>query len=325
MKLILKYDNYLTLGKKYYILFSYQTGKEVIDTYKFVREEIIPKYSCEIDFEEEKNEYMYPFMIDRNGNCLYGPNQLNTQMYGGINIPENYLKEVLNAFMARFNAKLQVGTEIYPNLLLEREMPNIKKALRPELNNYYHARNIRQLKEILPDYGIMDKMELDAEILGREKELEEFLEEMPKVMQNMKTFLQIRKNLSEFETFQTKMDIQKLKTNFNECNREKNFIASMHNLLNESIIEEYQGMPPLEQDFVTSHFEILIKEVKEQIKIKEQEVESYQLFLKQKQLTTEIEEEEFYKKKITLRKLEIKHKTFEQYKEIFLNESKKKK
>lgn len=325
MRLILKYDNYLTLGKKYYLLFSYQTQKEIDDTYNFIREEIIPKYSCSIDFEEEKNEYMYPFMIDKNGNCLYGPNQINTKMYGGINIPENYLKELLNAFMARFNAKLQVGTEIYPNLLLEREIPDIKKKLRPELSNYYNARNIRQLKEILPEYGIMDKMELDAEILGREKELEEYLNEMPKVMQNMKAILQTRKNLGEFESFQIKMDIQKLKTNFNECHREKNFIDSMHTILKDSILEEYQAMPPLEQDFVTSHFGILIKEIKEQIKIKEQDVEHYQLFLKQKKLTNEQEEEIFHKKKNELNHLRIKYQTFEKYKEIFINETKKKK
>lgn len=295
MKMILKYGDYLTMGKKYYLLFSYKSQVEALEMYQFIRKEIMPKYSCTVKIEDSDNEFLMPFSSDQNGNALYGPNYMNTRMYNGINLPEDNLHNLLNIFMLGTNATLQVGNEMYSQHLTTKNFEDIKKKLRPELNNYYTARNISQFQKELTNYDFFRKLNLDYEILERQKELEKVLSELPGAIQGIKSFLQIYRNSNELNykqdnIFQAKLDLQRLKANFKECERENTFIFEMHSILETSILDDFLSYDDIEKNDVIHQIEQILKDLQTKISIEKEKTHVFEEHLKTFTMPTDKEE-----------------------------------
>ena len=127
LNIILFKGEYFKLKYKYYAIFKYANEEQSNEiSYEFFNK--LYPISIENTRRIQNNEeYMTPFLIDKNGNLTLQ----SSRIIGGTNIPDDILKQILSFFVIEHNAILTIGNNIFKDTIDEEILNMALNSIEP--------------------------------------------------------------------------------------------------------------------------------------------------------------------------------------------------
>lgn len=117
--------NYFELENKYYIIFKYANAEQSNEiSYEFFNR-LYPINIENVNRIQKDEEYMIPFLIDKNGNLTL----TSSRIIGGTNIPDDMLLPILKIFVEKYDAILTIGNEKLKNTINEEKFKNSLRTI----------------------------------------------------------------------------------------------------------------------------------------------------------------------------------------------------